>query len=1056
MGALELRLLGPVEVRAAGRTVYVGPPRQRCVLAALAVDAGRPVQTDTVIERVWGQAPPDGVQHAIYVYVSRIRGLLRAAAGETAAASLARRTRGYVLDLPSDRIDAHKFRSLVADAATGPDGWRVRNLRLALDLWRGTPLADVPGDWAARTREAWRQQHVEAVAAWAQAELRLANPTAVIAPLTDLVAEQPFAEKLVAILMRALFLTGHRAEALDQYTATRHRLIEQLGVDPGPDLRAAHEAILRGDVSPPAGPPARASEPPSAPVAPAQLPLDVVGFCGRAPEIEALDAMMPAPGTPPLPAVAVLSGMAGVGKTGLAVHWAHRVRHRFPDGQLHVDLRGYAQASPVEPIEALSRLLHGLGVAPATVPLDVVDAAAVYRTLLADRRVLVVLDNAGTAEQVRPLLPGGGACMVVITSRNRLDGLVALDGARQLTLDALAPDESLALLAHVLGEQRVAAERDRAEELAGLCAHLPLALRIAAANMAADAAAIGRIVDALRSDDRLAALEIPGDPQAAVRVTFDLSYRVLPPAAQRLFRLVSLMPGQDFTVSGAASLIGDDSAAVPSTMALLVGAHLLGQPRPYRYTMHDLVRRYGQHRAEQEDSDADRAAALTGLHEHYLRTIDAAARLLYPQTVRLEPVSSGVRETFADRSAALAWLDDERANLVSAVRRAEALGLAPMAWLLADALRGYFWIRRPMADWLDVAECGRSAAVAAGDLSGQAACHTSLGVARRCTGEYQAATGHLTTALALSRQTGWSAAESSILGSLAIGYAEIGDVRRAVQHFSEALELNRRLGRTAGEAVSVGNLGNLRSALGQLHEAVADLTEALELYRKTGNVGGEALMLTNLGGVLRILGPLDAARRRCEQGLALHREIGDRYGEAIALSLLGEIRARAGNPEHGVGLATAAVKLARQIGDSRVQASALTLLGAVELLAGDPAAAITHYEQAAALARSTGNRIPLAEALTGVGASHHAAGRHGSALPSLTEALAIARNDGYLVIESTVLTVLAEIHLARDEIPLAVQHARAAADINRQTGQTIGSDRTDRALADAVRRDRSS
>jgi DNA-binding SARP family transcriptional activator/tetratricopeptide (TPR) repeat protein len=1042
--------------------MYAGPPRQRCVLAALAVDAGRSVQMGTLIGRIWGDTPPEGAHHAIYVYVSRIRGMLRAAAGAGAPVSLARRSRGYVLELPPDRIDVHRFRALVAEAA-GPDQRLARTLRNALDLWHGTPLADIPGDWAARTREAWRQQYVETVATWAQAELRLANPAAVITPLTELVAEQPLAEKLVAILMRALLRSGNGADALDYYSVTRRRLAEQLGVDPGPELRRAHEMVLRGeaDLPAPREPAAARDRPQPVPVgvdqpAPAQLPWDVVGFCGRTPEIAALDAVLPAHEGQPSSTVVVVSGMAGVGKTALAVHWAHLARHRFPDGQLYLDLRGYAQAPPVRPIEALSWLLRGLGVEPAKVPVDVVEAAAVYRTLLADRRALVVFDNARDAEQVRPLLPGGGDCLVVVTSRDRLSGLVALQGARQVALDVLTPDESLVLLEQVLGAERVAAEPEPAAELTRLCAHLPLALRIAAANMAGEAdTTIRRFVERLRSDDRLANLEVPGDPHAAVRAAFDSSYRVLPPAARRLFRLVSMIPGQDFTIAAAASLTAEQPRTARSTVDLLTRAHLLGQPRAGRYAVHDLLRWYGLGRAEQEDGETDRVAALSGLYGYYLQSIDAAAQLLYPQTVRLASVATGTAapERFGDRAAALAWLDDERANLVAAVRMATANGVTPMAWLLADAMRGYFWIRRAMADWLEVAECGRSAAVAYGDQAGEAACQTSLGVARRSIGEYPASIGHLTTALGLCRQIGWPAAESSVLGSLAIAHAEVGDVRAAVRDFAGALEINRRLGRTAGEAVSVGNLGNLRSALGQLREASVDLTEALELYRKTKNVGGEALMLTNLGGVLRNLGALDEARKRCEQGLSLHREIGDRYGEAIAMSLLGEIHARAGDHERGIGFAIAAVDLARQIGDRRVQASALNLLGATELMAGDHDSAIVHYEQAATLARSTGNRMPLAEALAGLGTAHHAAGRHMAALPSLAEALTIAGEDGYQIIEGTTLTVLAEIHLIDDDVALAVRHARKAADIYLRTGLAIDAERAQRVFADAALRD---
>ncbi|MCG5444514.1 winged helix-turn-helix domain-containing protein [Micromonospora sp. NIE79] len=592
------RLLGPLGLQVAEGAVDLGPAKQRIVLAVLLAEAGRTVAMADLAERVWGDEAPTDARNALYTYVSRLRRVLeRAIAAGEEPALLVRRSGGYVLEMNPDRVDVHRFRRLVATGLNGAsrDVERAALLREALELWRGVPLVDVPGEWAVRMRAGWCQEHLEATVAWANVELRLDSGTAVVGPLTDMVAQHPLDEPLLAALVRSLHAAGRSAEALDCYARIRRRMLEELGAEPGPELQAVHLRILRER------PAAIDTTVPG--TRPAQIPPAVAAFSGQTESLNVLDTMVPTGGEAVTPTVIAVVGTAGVGKTALVVHWAHRMVGRFPDGQLHVNLRGYAVGQPVRPIDALGVLLRSLGVRPDRVPVELSEATALYRSMLAGRRVLVLLDNARTADQVRPLLPGSSGCLVLVTSRDRLGGLVARDGALRITLDMLTPGEARVLLERLIGQERIRAESQAAADLAAVCAYLPLALRIAAANLTGRPyRTISEYVTQLRGGNRLAALSNDGDEEAAVRVAFDLSYQSVSAEAQRLFRLLGLVPGVDVTAAAAAALTDITPAEVAPLLDELAAAHLIDEHAADRFTFHDLLRHYAREHAVASDN----------------------------------------------------------------------------------------------------------------------------------------------------------------------------------------------------------------------------------------------------------------------------------------------------------------------------------------------------------------------------------------------------------------------------------------------------------------------
>ncbi|WP_432043870.1 AfsR/SARP family transcriptional regulator [Streptomyces cadmiisoli] len=742
----EYQLLGPVQMLKEGRPVDLGPPQRRTVIAALLVDAGRLVTTERLIERVWGDRSPQHARTSLYSHIARIRGLVgaksvrdrRGAEGLcTSGPVLSRRPGGYLLDVPTDRIDLHRYRLMVerAGAPGRTDHERVALLREALHRWHGEPLAGLPGTWAARTRETWRQQHVDTVMAWGRAELSVGNPTPVITVLPDLVAEHPLAEQLTAVLMRALHVTGRSAEALSWFEALRRRLADALGTDPGGELRRLHQAILRDEPDACAPMPEPVTAGAAARRGPAQLPPCVSRFTGRAAELTGLFGHLGGRRTGSEPSAVLISGTPGVGKTALAVRWAHQARAAYPDGQLYVNLRGYDTRPPVAPTEALAGLLSALGVPGQEMPPAEDDRAARYRSELSGRSMLIVLDNASSVEQVRPLLPGTPNCAVIVTSRDSLPGLVAVHGAHRLVLDLLPEPDAIALLRALIGS-RVDAEPRAAAALTQFCARLPLALRVAAelALNRPDTPLSDLVPELADHRRRLDLLDAGGDPRAAVRAVFFWSYRGLPSEAARVFRLLGTHPGPDFDVRAAAALADADTSRTAHVLEALARAHLIQRTGSGRYCMHELLRAYARWLADHEDGEAAQGSARTRMFDHYLTGAAAAVDALYPAERHRRPAVSCYRGHLPpsrDETAARDWLDRERLVLLSVARHARDNGSPGVTDRLAAILYSYLCDGGHVTESLVIHSDVLAGAREMKDEAAEAGALTDLGVVHR-------------------------------------------------------------------------------------------------------------------------------------------------------------------------------------------------------------------------------------------------------------------------------------------------------------------------------------
>lgn len=892
-------MFGEVEALATGRPLDVGAPRQQAVLAALLVDAGRPVTVETLIDRIWGDNPPAETRNVLYSHLSRIRQMLKKSGTDE---RVERRHAGYVLTVDPDRVDLHRFARLV-DQARDPrssDTDRARVLAEALGLWRGTPLAALPGDWAGQVRSSWQRRRLDAAVQWAQAELRLGRTAAVIATLPDLVAEYPLVEPLEGCLMEALRSAGRAAEALDRYAVLRERLADELGTDPGPELRGLHQTLLRGGE--PATPPVRivAALPKSAlpePVSPAQLPPDVSGFSGRTAEVAELDAMLDGASSSASSSAAAVSGTAGIGKTALAVHWAHRVADRFRDGQLYVNLQGFdATGAPVQPAEAVHRFLDAFGVPAERIPDGLEAQVGLYRSLLANRRVLVVLDNAHDEDQVRPLLPGARGCMAVVTSRNRLTGLVTTTGAHPLTLDLPSAAEARDLMARRLGADRLAAEPDAVDEIVRLCARLPLALAIVAARAAMNPGfGLGVLAAELRAA-RGGLDEFAGADRATdARAVFSWSYRQLDPAAGTLFRLLGLHPGPDIATAAAAALCGRPQRETRPLLAELCRGHLLTEHVPGRYTCHDLLRAYATELTHNVDTDAERRGALARVVGYYAHSADAADQILNPYRDNPAPLPAlpdGVDPArLDDRTQALAWFRAEYPVLLAVIRQASGFDdhLCPFAWILSR----FFGYQGHWHDSITVLGIASAAARRLADPHLMAVAHRSLGNAHVRSGNFTDAETYL--GRALKAYAGDPVGEAHTQRSLCWLRDRQGRHEESLEHARRALELFEAAGHRPGQARALNAVGWSHAVLGRYADAVAYCDRALALQRELGDRLGQAETGDSLGYALHRLGEHTRAIESYRATIDLYREFDDRYNEADTMVSLADVHRAAGD-----------------------------------------------------------------------------------------------------------------------------------------------------------------
>jgi DNA-binding SARP family transcriptional activator len=908
---LEFCLLGPLTVRRDGVAVPVPPGKQRALLALLLLRAGQPVTAGQLAELLWATAPPPPSATAtVRNYMKR----LRQALGTAGQNRIVTQPGGYLISVDDGELDiaAMEHELTAARRAARDADWQQasRHAAAAIGLWRGEPLCDVDlpmlGEQEVpRLTELRLQAHELRI----EADLNLARHTDVVADLRQLATAHPLREHLHALLMLALYRCGRRAEALEAYRQARNVLVQEIGGDPGPELQALQRQILHDDpaLAPPPSPPGDAAEcePPAtsalSPPVPRQLPGGVSHFTGRTAELAALTGLLDQASAQP-PGTVVISaigGTAGVGKTALAVHWAHQVAGRFGDGQLYVNLRGFGPSgTPAAPEAAIRGFLDALGVPPGQIPPGPEAQAGLYRSLLAGRRMLIVADNARDEQQVRPLLPASPASLVIVTSRNQLGGLGAAEGARLISLDVLTHGEAVQLLAARLGTARAAAEPAAAGRIASLCAHLPLALAVAASRAAARpgfslAALAAELADAA---GRLDALDV-GDPGSSVRAVFSWSTRQLTAQAARMFRLLGIHPGPDISVLAAASLAAMGEADARRLLRELARAYLIAEHVPGRYAFHDLLRAYAAEQAHDSDSQADLDAATGRVLDHYLHTAAGAALLLNPaqEPVVLAPRRPGAAAGQpADRRQALAWFESEHQVLLAAVTLAAGSGFDAHAWQLPWAMTSFLQPRGHWQEWAATLRIALDAATRLGDTSAQAVSGRLLAMACTDLGDHDQARGHFASSLTLYQRLGNRLGEARIqqsLGMLAYRQSRYAD---ALGHAEQALRLSQAIGDKTFEAVALNNVGWYHGLLGDYQQARAFCRQALTLSAETGHRRLEGVAWDSVGYAEHHLGNLAEAAACYQHALSICQEVGNRVSEAEALTHLGDTHRAAG------------------------------------------------------------------------------------------------------------------------------------------------------------------
>jgi DNA-binding SARP family transcriptional activator/tetratricopeptide (TPR) repeat protein len=999
------------------------------MLAILALEVNRLLPVDRLVELIWPVRPPRTARHAVQVLVSGLRSALARTGGDPAVELIGDGS-SYGLRADPLSVDAHRFRQLVDQARSGTGLERVARLDEALALWVG-PALDGTATAEVRDRlcRGLDEARLVAIEDRLDAKLGLAAHREVLDELTGLVAAHPSRERLVGQLMLALYRCGRASDALEVYRRTRQRLADGLGLDPGAELRELELAILRVDpaLDAPAAPAASPADSPAAspaptggaqpageaddgPVPPRSLPRDVAAFTGREDCLHRLNDLLPTGAAADAAPVVAITGLAGTGKTALAVHWAHLVADRFPDGQFYLDLAGYpepgAESGAVAATRALGVLLRSLGAPPDRIPPAAADAVALYRSMLHGRRVLVLLDNVATAAQVRPLLPSAPGCMALVIGRYRLDGLIALDKAHHLAVGVLPPSEAVALLTTFVGE-RVADDPRSAVRLAQLCGQLPLALGIVGAQLTArPRRTLAEQVAALTAGDRLSALAVEDDERAAVRAVFTDSYQGLPEELRVAFRRLSLHPGRVLTPGAAAALVDSSAEEAHTAMERLGRVHMIESLGADRFALHDLLRLFGRERAAAEERYPERA--VRRLAHWYLRTADAAARRLHPHLLRLEVPGERTAHFNSDVQARR-WLDAERDTIVAVVDHA-ARDEPETAWLLADAIRGHLLVGRHLAELLAVS---RSAVRVAREASPRvrAISHLSLANAHRHHGDAGQAAGHFTEALRLSREAGWPECEAAVHGSLGNLRRELRELDEAAHHYQRSLEIFQRTGHLSGQATSLGNLGAIRRMQGRLAEAAAGHAESLALHRAAGSPGGEALALANLGVVHHERGQLGPALEHLRDALAVFRRIGDRAGEAGTLEALAAVHRDGDRAAEALACAHAALELAHAISDRRTETDVLNMIGTILCGLDDVDGAVEHHRAALRLARRPDLHHHEAEvtALLGLAIAHQAGGDHDRADACAAEAVAVAAKQGNPLLRDRAQETLARI-----------------------------------------------
>jgi DNA-binding SARP family transcriptional activator/tetratricopeptide (TPR) repeat protein/DNA-binding XRE family transcriptional regulator len=979
-GALRIGVLGPIEIWHGDVLVPVNSGPQRALLTRLALGAGTTVGQDELIDLLWQRGTPQNAVNLLHTRVARLRRLLEP--GKPTKQLVVGGPTGYRLAVGAGHLDLLRFRELTTQAASDAPQAALAKLSDAVALWRGD--TDVESVTANPLYIAISNEYAAAVRAFATLARDLGEPERVLRPLRGLAARHELDEPLHAELIRTLAAANRQAEALAVYDRIRSALADQLGVDPGERLRAVHLEVLRRQSGSPAQPTER--------VVIQQTPSAPPDFVGRADELATIAATLARPGALSS-RVVLINGIAGVGKTALALNAAHRLRKEYPDGQLYADLRGSDATTPA-PLQVLSRFLRALGVPGRRIGTDETEAAALLRSELADRRILVLLDNAQDTAQLRLLLPGAGRSDVIVTSRRRLPDLAT---AGVVNLEPLPRDDAVLLIASTARTHRLDADPEGVIALAEACARLPLALRIASARLATrrewTVADLARRLD--DGNRRLTELSLG---ESSVLNSFQLSYDDLNSDGQRAFRLCSLHPGDDFSADSTAILLGMSIAAADRVLEDLLEANMLLQHAKNRYRFHDLLGLYSR-RLLAEDSESE--TARTRLYSWYAEAVTAAMNWAFPHFLRLGEHPEPTR-FFGSETGALDWLDDELPALLAVVEQAERSGDRSLSWRIADQVRGYFLIRRDADGWLPAAQAALAAATAAGDDLARAAMLINRGQALGAVGRDEDALSDGLAGHGLAVAVGWTAGAAYLAHQVGWLQLERGKLVDADLWMRRALELTQDEQHGQVRAIVLNGLGMTRLYQGELRDAADLFGSALQLNETVWEISVLAIR-GNLASALRQLGAADQAADLLSDVLDAYQRRSHFRGEVSTLDELARLDSQRGDGPAALRAALRAHQLAIVVRDRKALAQTAATVAPAHLTLGDAAAAIEWVEDCLTIARGAYPYIE-AEALLALATARRDSGDAMAATNAAEQAASIARSCGFRLLEAQATT----------------------------------------------------
>nr|WP_236711211.1 tetratricopeptide repeat protein [Streptomyces sp. 150FB] len=982
------------------------------MLAALALDAGKPVPLETLIQRLWDDAPPGKPRSSLHSCATRIRSRLE-------TGQLPQEAHAYTLAVDPDVVDYHRYQRLTTQArslaASGDDTQALALHQQAEALWRGEPLTGFTGIWAEQVRRSLAEQRLAAVLSRTGIELRMGHYAEVTGELSALVERHPTDETVARYFMTAAYGRGRQTDALRCYESLR-RLLREDGTEPGEALVRTYRLILDGA---PVGDLLGERAPGTAPPVPNNLPAHSE-LVGRAGELGLLQT--------PLSGVIAfqsISGMAGVGKSHLALHAARSLARHYPDGQIHINLRAHSpDPRPLSPKTALMTLLRHFGVPGTAVPHDLEELTALWRTMLSTRRAIIILDDAADREQLDRLLPGTSPSLILITSRRRLTGL---PGIRHVLLDILPTAEAVALFTRLVGPQR-ATDMPGIATLVHLCGRLPLALELVAGRLNSRPTwTVSHLVERMSHGPRLAEIR---DGNSEIASAFALSYDTLPDDQQTVFRLLSLHPGADFGPHSGAALTGLPLGIVERILESLLDSNLVQEPAPDRYRFHDLIGEFALTLAVSQDTECAREAALDRLAEFCLGAAAEADRLLHPRRPRLDPPftpSAHTLPTWAHPGQAMSWLTAEHTALTAAERHFRSRGRPAHAALLAHALAGFLDAE---GHWEEAEEIHTHAVRhwrTAGERAREAHALIDLADVQSQTARYEEAEGSAQRALAAAREAGDSAGEAEALRTQGLLYWNLGRLNDSLRIQQEALNISLNAGdpiriatgqdnvgiallqlgnhagastffrealvgfihekNSRGEAQALNNLGELHLRMGEIDSARQSFNRAYEIFLKVGTLFEQATGRLNKANTMRIPRELNEALDLWRQGLAICRRIRDRRTEAVMLNAIGTGLHKAGLHTEAAAHHTAALNLSQTIGAAQEEAQALRGLGMAELHSGRPAVASEHLTAALSVARRINATEEIARSCSALAELEIAAGRDGAALRHLEKAL---------------------------------------------------------------------